>query len=99
MALATKFLNNGVAFTGASADYTGIVLLGGMYAVAVSATWGGGSATLQILMPDASTYVTVLSAFTADGSAIVELPPGTYKVAIATATSVQALIVLIPKGR
>ena len=41
--------------------------------------------TLHGLVPDNATYVTVLTAITADGYATVQLPPGTYSVLIATA--------------
>jgi hypothetical protein len=63
-------------------------LRGGPYGVtAHTTTWGGGSATLQRLSPDGSTYVTVLTAFSADGYASANLPSGTYQLAIATATA------------
>lgn len=65
-------------------------LRGGQYAVTIHATWGGGSATLQRLAADGSTYVTVLTAFSADGYATVNLPSGTYQLAIATATALYA---------
>jgi hypothetical protein len=69
-------------------------LRGGSYGVtAHSISWGGGSATLQRLSPDGVTYVTVLAAFSADGYASVNLPAGTYELAIATATAVYADIV------
>jgi hypothetical protein len=64
-------------------------LRGGSYSfTAHSATWGGGSATLQRLSPDGLTYVTVLTAFAADGYSSANLPSGTYQIAIATATAV-----------
>jgi hypothetical protein len=69
-------------------------LRGGSYGVtAHTTTWGGGSATLQRLSPDGSTYVTVLAALSADGYASANLPSGTYQLAIATATAVYADIV------
>jgi hypothetical protein len=36
--------------------------------------------------PDGSTYVTCLTAFSANGYATVELPPGQYQLAVASAT-------------
>lgn len=63
----------------------------------LNATWGGGSADLQMLMPDGTTYVSVLAAtFTADGAKIVDLPAGTFKIVITTATAVQGSLVRVP---
>lgn len=90
---------DGMTFTGgASTDNASLIftLLGGRYGVAANATWGGGSLTLRGLMPDGSTYVDTVPAFTADGTKIVDVPPGTYKFVIATATAVQAVIARIP---
>lgn len=77
-------------FSNISATPTPFTLRGGAYGVTVHATWGGGSVTLQRLSADGTTYVTVLDAFTADGYASVNLPGGTYQLAIATATGVYA---------
>lgn len=87
---------NGVTFTVLSATPATFTLLGGRYAVAVNATWGGGSATLQVQMPDGSTYVTILTAFTVDGAAIVDLPAATYKMTVATATALQGFVIPVP---
>jgi hypothetical protein len=78
------------SFSNISATTAAFGLRGGQYAVQVNATWGGGSATLQRRSPDASTFVTCLAPFTADGYATVNLPHGTYRLAIATATGVYA---------
>lgn len=94
--MAVSNWNDGFTFTGISADVGPYTVLGGRYAMAVSATWGGGSATLQVLLPDAATYLTVLTAFTADGSALVDLPPGKYKIAVATATALQGFLIRVP---
>lgn len=61
------------------------LLKGGLYGVTVAGS-GFGTATLQRLAADASTYVTCLTAFSAAGYSTVSLPPGTYKVAISSAT-------------
>ncbi len=73
-----------------SATPAAFVLRGGTYGVMVKATWGGGSVTLQRLSNDAATYVTVLTAFSADGYASVNLPSGTYRLLVATATAIYA---------
>ena len=75
-------------FSNISASTAAFALRGGAYGVTAKATWGGGSVTLQKLSPDATTYVTVLTAFSADGYASVNLPAGTYRFTIATATAI-----------
>jgi hypothetical protein len=60
----------------------------GQYGVTVTATFGGGSVTLQRLGPDGSTFVTCMPAFTVAGYASAFLPAGTYQLLIATATAV-----------
>jgi hypothetical protein len=82
------------AFSNISSTPAPFNLRGGSYGItAHSATWSAGSTTLQRLAPDGLTYVTVLTAFSADGYASVNLPAGTYELAIATATGVYADIV------
>lgn len=77
-----------VYFDNISASTDGFVLRGGFYGVTVTATWGGGSVTLQRLSGDGSTYVTALTAFSANAFSTVHIPPGTYKFAVATASAV-----------
>jgi len=74
-------------------------LHGGKYAVAANATWNvTGTAKLQILGPDGSTYLSVSSGtdFTADGYATVDLPPGQYRWTIATATAAYLVVARVP---
>lgn len=75
------------AFSNISATTGTFYLVGGAYGVTVHATFGGGSVKLQRLSTDGSTYVDVQS-FTADGYASLNLPDGTYKIAVTTATGV-----------
>jgi hypothetical protein len=82
-----------ISFNGISATPAPFTLRGGNYGVSVSATFGGGSVTLQRLLPDAATYVTVMTAFAAAGYANANLPSGTYRLLITTATGVIADIV------
>jgi hypothetical protein len=82
--------------TATATDSSTFALNGGSYAVDVLATWGGGSVTLERLGPDGSTYLTAATAFTANGSSTVSLPPGTYKFAVTTATAVYAAVTRIP---
>jgi hypothetical protein len=72
----------------ASANSATFTLRGGNYGLTCHGTWGGGSATLQRLAADASTFVTVITAITADGYASANLPSGSYRIAVATATAV-----------
>lgn len=78
-----------------SATPASFTLRGGQYALTATASWGGGSATLQRLAPDGTTYVTCLTALTVDGYATVNLPSGTYRLAVATATALYADLVSI----
>jgi hypothetical protein len=75
-------------FSNISANTAAFTLRGGNYGLTCHATWGGGSVTLQRLATDASTYVTVVTALTADGYASANLPSGTYRLTVATATAV-----------
>lgn len=90
--------NESWTYSNQSATSAAFLLKGGLYGVDVIATFGGGSVTLQKLAADASTYVTCLTAFSAAGYATVSLPPGSYKVAIATATAVYVGITAVARG-
>jgi hypothetical protein len=84
-----------ISYSNISATTSAFTLRGGNYGITVTATFGGGSVTLQRLAPDGSTYVTVVTAFTAAGYASANLPSGTYRLTIATATAVYADVVSI----
>jgi hypothetical protein len=87
-----RLLNELVSHSNITSTTAAFSLHGGLYGITVNATWGGGSVTLQRLAGDGTTYITCLTAFTADGYATVPLPPGTYKVVVATATGVYVTI-------
>lgn len=78
------------AFSNISATTAAFALGAGLYGITVTATFGGGNVVLQRLAADGATYVPVITALTAAGYATVSLPPGTYKLAITTATAVYA---------
>lgn len=62
-------------------------LYGGQYAVTIhAASWG--TVTLQRQAVDGSTMVTAMTAFTADGYATANLPPGTYQFTVSAASGV-----------
>lgn len=88
--------SDGKLFSNLSATSDKFTLLGGKYCVDVLATFGGGSVTLKRTGPDASTGVTAITAFSAAGTANVDLPPGEYSFVVATATAVYASITRIP---
>ena len=96
--MASFTTNQNRTFADISATPAAFTLKGGVYGVSASATWGGGSVTLQKLSGDDSTWVTVLTAFTAAGYASVSLPPGTYRLLVATATAIYVEIVQIASG-
>lgn len=83
------------AFSNIAASTADFTLIGGAYGIQVSATFGGGSVKLQRKSLDGSTYVSVDSStdFAANGYANMNLPNGTYRFTIATATAVYAEIV------
>lgn len=81
-----------------SATTSAFRLQGGKYGVSAKGTWGGGSAKLQMLLGDATTYVSVASGtdFTADGYGAVDLPAGQYRWTIATASALYLTVSRIP---
>lgn len=87
-----------VLFSNIAANTAGFLLQGGLYRAAAIATFGGGSVKLQMLGPDATTYLSVEAAtdFSAAGTAVAYLPPGRYRFTIATATAVYASVVRVP---
>ena len=74
---------DGQSFSNISATSAAFALKGGKYCVDVLATFVGGSVTLQRLGPDGITLLTAVTAFSANGTANVDLPPGSYKLALA----------------
>jgi hypothetical protein len=92
--MANTDYRDGFLVQGASATQGPFSLLGGKYGVTCSATFSTGSVALQILGPDAATFVTVAN-FTANGYAAADLPAGKYQVAITTATAVNVSCVPI----
>ena len=69
-------------FTNANSTTNAFTLKGGTYTVdVIGSTFG--AVTLQRLGPDASTWLTALTAFAANGTANATLPGGSYRVALA----------------
>lgn len=70
----------------------------GTYGITVHATvWG--TATLQKLLPDGTTYVAVLAALNADGYSRIGLPAGQYRLLLAGVTALTGEIAQIAPGR
>lgn len=85
------------AFTNIDATTAGFTLGGGNYVLAVSATFGGGNVGVEVLLPDGATWVDCHTPLTAAGiTAALALPPGQYRIAIATATGVTCSLVRVP---
>lgn len=87
--------------TNAAAADTPIVIIlnGGTYGIFAKATWGGGSADVQMLGPDGVTYISVLAAtFTADGFKTFTVPGGQCKIVFTTASACYASLSRINRG-
>jgi len=89
---------DGKSFSNISATTSDFTLLGGLYGATAVATWSAGSAKLQRLAADGTTYLSVSSGtdFTANGYATVYLPYGTYRITVATSTAIYIEINRIP---
>jgi hypothetical protein len=85
-----KFSNLGAVTT------SSFNLFGGKYAVTWSATLGGGNLQLQALSGDSSTFISVGTAIAALGLTVFDLPPGTYRFVITTATANFIVVCGIP---
>lgn len=76
---------------------------GGRGYFAVVANFGGGSVTLETLLPNGSTWAparTIAGAsatLTANGGLVFELPPGQIRAAVVTATGVHARVDRVPQ--
>jgi hypothetical protein len=69
---------------------------GGKYSFDALGTWGSGNAQVQLLGGDASTWLNVGSAVTANGVQTLDLPAGQYRIAISSgATAVYAALTKI----
>ena len=75
------------SFAGNANNPASFTLPAGSYGLTANATWGGGGVALQRRASDGSTFVQVVNV-TADGYQKLDLPAGTYKFVITTATAV-----------
>lgn len=86
---------DGKSFSNISATTAAFTLDGGTYGVDVVGS-GFGTVTLQKLAVDGTTWLTAMTAFSANGYATASLPAGSYRVAVATATGVYINLRRIP---
>ena len=86
---------DGQFFSNVSATQGPFKLNGGTYGITASATWSGGSVQLQLLAPDGATWIAAQTALSANGFAVLNLPPGQYQFAVTTATAVYIAIARI----
>jgi hypothetical protein len=84
-----------ITFSGIASTTAAFTLRGGKYAFTVTATFGGGTVKLQTLAGDGSTWLDI-SSQTAAASVAVDLAPGQYRIAIATATAVFVIVGRVP---
>lgn len=84
----------GVTFLENATATSGYKFFAGGKAAFVSCGTGAGSVKLQLLLKNAATIDVV--SHTADGSTVVDLPPGQYRAAVATFTAVYADLIRIP---
>jgi hypothetical protein len=91
--------NNTNTFTLQNASATGgsFELTGGLYLLECVAI-NYGSVTLQKLGPDATTWLTAATAFTANGTETASLTRGTYRWAVATSTGVYTQLGRCPQA-
>lgn len=92
--------NFAISNGGAGATSAAFNLVGGRYLLEIAAAGSGGTAVVQKLGPDGATYNTVppiTAALTAAGSAVYDLPTGSYKIATTVLTAVYAGITRIPQ--
>ncbi len=86
-----------VLLSNASATGAAVQWPGGRGLFAAKGTWGGGSVALHFLLPDGVTFALAVTALSADGGIIFELPPCQIKAVVATATAVYATAARIPQ--
>ena len=62
-------------------------LIGGKYSFDAVGSWSSGSVQVELLAPDASTWLNCGSAVSANGVQTLDLPAGQYRVAVSGSAS------------
>jgi hypothetical protein len=88
--------HDGKRFADIAATTDAFTLIGGRYQFLVAASFGGGSVGVEALAADGATWVACADPLEANGSQILDLAPGQYRVAVDTATAVNASLVSVP---
>lgn len=94
MSLVTNDSKNGLTYTGATGSTIKFTLLGGKYFLFGSAT--DTSNTLNMLLPDGTSYQAVDSETTSAFSKSIDLPAGSFEIVTVSSTAVQGGIVAVP---
>jgi hypothetical protein len=88
--------HDGKAFAGIAATTDAFTLRGGRHQFVVAANFGGGSVGVEALAADGATWVACADPLEANGVQVMDLAPGQYRVAVETATAVNAALVSVP---
>jgi hypothetical protein len=87
---------DGKIFSNISATTASFPLFGGEYGITAScASWGGGTVQLEVLGPDQATWIAAATALSANGFQVIDLPPGSYQLALTNASAVYASVARI----
>ncbi|HVV79321.1 MAG TPA: hypothetical protein VHD59_06870 [Pseudolabrys sp.] len=90
-------VHDGKAFTGLSGNSDAFALRGGRHQFVVAANFdGGGGVGVETLAADGATWVACADPLEVNGVQILDLAPGQYRVAVNTATAVNASLVSVP---
>lgn len=86
-----------VSFSAIAATTAAFTLNGGKYQVGVVGTFGGsGAVGLEQLGPDGATWMASHTVMEANGYAVIEAAPGSFRVAVTDTTALYVKIVRIP---
>jgi hypothetical protein len=87
---------DGRSWSNISATTASFTLNGGEYGItAACASWGGGTVQLEVLGPDQATWIAAATALSANGFQVIDLPPGSYQLALTNASAVYASVARI----
>jgi len=103
MSQVERAFGDGFTATGCTADTAAYPVLGGRYNVIANGSFNGASASLEMLSPDGTNYITIKDingnavTFSTDGYATIDLAPGKIKFAIGSVTSLAVAVVPSPR--
>jgi hypothetical protein len=88
--------DNSASFTSVNSPTAPFSLRGGKFGLDAHGNWGSGYIQLNRLAADGVTFIPVTPPINVDGLSVFDLPPGSYQVAVVSAT-VSIAIVRIPE--